>query len=41
MKDVGEKANPQNPRLRMGTGLADVPDNLLDAVIEAAEECPG
>lgn len=41
MKNVGEKADPANPRLRMGTGLADVPDKLLDSVIEAAEECPG
>jgi len=22
-------------------GLANIPDNLLDAVIESAEECPG
>ena len=30
-----------NPRLKMAVGLADVPDNLLNAVIEAAEDCPG
>lgn len=30
-----------DPVLKMGTGLAAVPDNLLDAVIESAEECPG
>lgn len=41
VKDVMEIKNPANPRLRMATGLADVPNNLLDAVIEAAEECPG
>jgi len=29
------------PELRDGAGLADVPDDLLDDVIEAAEECPG
>lgn len=29
------------PTLKMGTGMAQVPDELLDATIEAAEECPG
>lgn len=28
-------------RLKMATGLATVPGDLADAVIEAAEECPG
>lgn len=41
VRDVGEKANPANPSKRMAQGLAYVPDNLLDAAIEAAEECPG
>jgi ferredoxin len=41
VKDVKEKANPANPRLRMAQGLAYVPDNLVDSAIEAAEECPG
>lgn len=41
VKDVNEKANSANPRLRMGEGLAFVPDNMNDAAIEAAEECPG
>lgn len=41
VKDVSEKANPGNPRLRMAHGLADVPDNLLESVIDAAEDCPG
>lgn len=41
VKDVGEVANPANPRLRMATGLADVPDRMLNDVIDAAEECPG
>jgi len=30
-----------DPVYKMGTGLAEVPDALLDACIEAAEECPG
>lgn len=29
------------PKLKMAHGLATVPDELLDAAIEAAEECPG
>lgn len=29
------------PKLKMATGLADIPDALLDAVVESAEECPG
>ena len=41
VKDVDEKPNVSSPRLKMGQGLADVPDNLLDSVIESAEECPG
>jgi ferredoxin len=28
------------PTLKMATGMARVPDNLLDATVEAAEECP-
>lgn len=30
-----------DPKLQMSHGLADVPDRLLDATIESAEECPG
>lgn len=30
-----------DPVYKMGTGLAVVPDELLEATIEAAEECPG
>lgn len=41
VKEVDEKANPANPRLRMGTGLASVPENLVDDVVDAATECPG
>ena len=29
------------PIYKMGSGLAAVPDHLVDACIEAAEECPG
>lgn len=32
---------PDGPKLRMATGLATIPDSLLDAVVESAEECPG
>lgn len=46
VKEKGEKGNLIEPRLKMGgtdiqDGLAFVPDNLVDAAIEAAEECPG
>jgi ferredoxin len=41
VKDVTEVGDARNPRLKMATGLADVPDNLLNSVIESAEECPG
>lgn len=40
VKDVGERANAADPRLRMGEGLAFVPDRLTEAAIEAAEDCP-
>lgn len=30
-----------NPVYKMSTGLATVPENLIDATIESAEECPG
>jgi len=29
------------PTYKMGEGMAEIPDNLLEAVIESAEECPG
>lgn len=41
VKEVDEAGDVKNPRLKMGEGLAEVPDDLLDAVIESAEECPG
>lgn len=31
----------RDPKLQMSHGLAGVPNDLLEAVIEAAEECPG
>lgn len=30
-----------DPKLKMAHGLADVPDSLLEAVIDAADSCPG
>ncbi len=36
VKDSGGVKNPGGP-----TGLVGVPDNQLDGVVEAAEECPG
>lgn len=41
VKDKDEKADPTDPRLQMGKGLAVIDEALLDATIEAAEECPG
>lgn len=44
VKQVNDKTGLDEngqPKLQMGRGLADVPDHLLDSVIEAAEECPG
>ena len=38
---LGPTGAGDGPRLRMAEGTAAVPDDLLDAVIEAAEECPG
>lgn len=43
VKDVNDSTGLVNgqPKFKMATGLADIPDNILDAVIESAEECPG
>lgn len=41
VKEKGERGDILNPRLRMGNGLAFVPEALIDAAVEAAEECPG
>lgn len=32
---------PKDPVYKMARGQADVPDKLLDDVIESADECPG
>lgn len=44
VKDVDDRTGllaDGNPRLRMGNGLAFVPESLVDSAVEAAEECPG
>jgi ferredoxin len=41
VKEITETPNWSEPRLKMGEGLAEVPDNILELVIESAEECPG
>lgn len=43
VKDVGPPLFKSNgrPLLEMAQGLANIPDNLLDATVESAEECPG
>lgn len=40
-KDIYDGSKDHDPVYKMATGLADVPDRLLDATIESAEECPG
>lgn len=38
----GPKGSPMGePLLRMAQGLASVPEDQLDAVIDSADECPG
>ena len=39
-KDIYEGQGGE-PKLRMSTGLANVPAELLNSTIESAEECPG
>jgi ferredoxin len=43
VRDVGESGyGPDGePKLKLGEGLADVPSSLEDAVVEAADLCPG
>lgn len=42
VKDVGTSGYEDGePKHKMKAGLADVPDRLLEAVIESADECPG
>ena len=38
---AGPDVSRGEPLLKMGEGLAAIPDGHLDAVIESAEECPG
>ena len=38
---VGPDGGKGEPALKMGTGMAAVSAELLEAVIESAEECPG
>ena len=33
--------NDDEPTYQMETGMANVPNNLIEATIESAEECPG
>jgi ferredoxin len=39
--DIYEGETTRDPKLKMATGLATVPDDLLAATIESADECPG
>ena len=43
VREQGDTGFDENghPKLRMHDGLASFPDDLADAVQEAAEECPG
>jgi ferredoxin len=38
---LGPSGTGAEPALQMAEGMADVPDALLDDVIESAEVCPG
>jgi ferredoxin len=40
-KDLLVGSEDGTPTYKMGIGLAEVPEDLIDACIEAAEECPG
>lgn len=37
----GSEGAGSEPALQMATGLADVPGELLDDVVESADACPG
>jgi ferredoxin len=42
VKDVGTTGYTGSvPTLAMATGLAVIPDGLLDSTIESADDCPG
>lgn len=38
---MGPSGSAQAPVYQMAEGMANVPEHLLEDVIEAAEECPG
>ena len=38
---AGPDGGKGDPLYKMADGTADVPDELAEAVVEAAEECPG
>jgi ferredoxin len=38
---LGPNGSSDGPTYKMSEGLANVPEKLLEDVIEAAEECPG
>lgn len=38
---MGPDGQGAEPKLKMGGGLASVPENLLEDVIESADSCPG
>ena len=40
-KTAGSKDNDGEPIYQMAEGMASVPQDLLEAVIESADECPG
>ena len=37
----GPDGSGSDPALQMADGMADVPEHLLETVIESSEECPG
>lgn len=41
VRDKGDGTKADSPFYEMGTGLANVPEHLLESAIEAAEDCPG
>ena len=38
---MGQDGKGEGPKLQMAEGTAQIPDNLLEDVITAAEDCPG
>lgn len=43
VKEVDDPTGVENgePKNKMAAGLANIPEKLMDAVVEAADECPG